>query len=236
MYHNIGVANGFNTVSHKNFKDQLAFIKSNFHVVSLSDYIQQLDDTNYAGCVALTFDDGYVSYRELALPELGKNDMPSTVYIPVNYIGKTNTWDDGKIRIMSEQDIHNVLQSSFVTLGGHSLSHRRLKSLAPAEIQDEIHYCKIYLEQTFHKKAEHFSYPYGQKKDYTPHCFKALSASGYISAVSTNYSRYNSTKNIFELNRIEIEPSDDMANFRKKLLHNLHPKLVKQTIKNFLFK
>ncbi len=236
MYHNIGVANGFNTVSLKNFKEQLTFIKSNFNVVSLMEYIQQLDEHNNAEHLTITFDDGYVSYRQLALPELSKNDMPSTVYIPVNYIGKTNTWDDGKIKIMNEQEIHDVLKDPLVTPGGHSLSHRRLKTLAPAEINDEIYHCKLILEQTFLRKVEHFSYPYGQKKDYNQYCIKALGTSGYISAVSTNYSRRNSTKNIFELNRIEIEPADDIRTFRKKLKKDLHPKLLKQRIKNFLFK
>ena len=43
----------------------------------------------------VTFDDGYESFRQLALPALVKRGITATVFVVTNEIGGSNSWDAG---------------------------------------------------------------------------------------------------------------------------------------------
>ena len=43
--------------------------------------------------VAITFDDGYRSVREHALPILEQHGFPATMFVPTAYVGDENRWD-----------------------------------------------------------------------------------------------------------------------------------------------
>src|SRR5260370_9788989 len=47
------------------------------------------------GLVGITFDDGYLSVLEAALPELRRRGFGATAYIISDRLGGTNEWDEG---------------------------------------------------------------------------------------------------------------------------------------------
>lgn len=62
------------------FGNLLVSIKENFNVISMSDFLaKKLDDTKLN--VLLTFDDGYLNNKELALPICEELNIPITIFV-----------------------------------------------------------------------------------------------------------------------------------------------------------
>jgi peptidoglycan/xylan/chitin deacetylase (PgdA/CDA1 family) len=105
MYHHIAEQPGFNTVSRLHFQEQMDWLSQNkYEVVTMDAYVQGLRSGQLPpNRVTITFDDAYISYKEIALPILRSHGFPSTVFVPTNFVGKSNVWDDGAIPIMDWQ-------------------------------------------------------------------------------------------------------------------------------------
>ena len=236
MYHNIGDNAGFNTVSFDNFIEQIKYVKKTFLILSLDDYIKEIRKGNSNKFVTITFDDAYISYRDKVIPLLEKEKIPSIVFIPVSHVGKYNIWDKGsdKIEIMNWEDLKGVSRNSFVEIGSHGLSHNRISKLDNDEIFRELKESKEILEENLFIKINHFSFPYGQLNDMNSFSLKKLRELGYKSACSTRYRNKNFSKNLFSLNRIEVEPNDDIKIFKNKCNTHFHKKYFKRLLKEAL--
>ena len=55
-----------------------------------------------ADAVALTFDDGFVSFGDVAAPLLLDHGLPSTLFVVTDAVGKSNVWPDDRIRGVPE--------------------------------------------------------------------------------------------------------------------------------------
>ena len=79
-------------VSPTAFAAQMADLATTRRVVPLAD---ALDAPLPPGkpVVAITFDDGYRSVREHALPILEQHGFPATMFVPTAYVGDENRWD-----------------------------------------------------------------------------------------------------------------------------------------------
>ena len=73
MYHNIDEEGGFNTVSLKNFTEQILYLSLNkeFCIVSIDDYIKYLG-LRERKLITITFDDAYTSIQSKVLPIIKK--------------------------------------------------------------------------------------------------------------------------------------------------------------------
>ena len=239
MYHNIGSSSGFNTVSLTNFKEQIEFLKSKYSIISLDDYIREIKNgSGTNNIVTITFDDAYKSYIEKVVSFLEGEKIPSMVFVAVSHIGKYNIWDKGsaKIDIMSWEDLKGISRNTFVEIGSHGLSHNRINKLNNDEIFREMEDSKDIMEENLFIKINHFSFPYGQLNDMNSFSRKTLPELGYTSACSTRYSNKNSVKNLFSLNRIEVEPEDDINIFKNKCEIHFHKKYFKRLLKEILIK
>lgn len=77
------------------FRWQMQLLSSCFNVLSLSEAVQASAANRLpprAACI--TFDDGYRSLHDLALPVLRELKLPATVFITSGYIDKGNMWND----------------------------------------------------------------------------------------------------------------------------------------------
>lgn len=76
------------------FEKQVAFLKKNFHVISVSDFFDQKFLKGKPN-VAITFDDGYLNNYTFAKPVLEKFQCPATFYVTgLNCIGGQILWAD----------------------------------------------------------------------------------------------------------------------------------------------
>lgn len=235
-YHNIGSEPGFNTVAESSLEEQLQYIRSNYQVLSVDEYINHILEHGKAkqGAALITFDDAYTSYVERALPMLTKLNLRSVLFICTGSIGKSNEWDspDKRFSIINEETIKLLSGNSLITIGAHTESHRSLTLLGEKDLKDEMMTPKGKLEKLTGKTVDYIAYPYGQfHLNVNNKVKKAANEAGYKAAFSTNFSIDNSRSDIWALNRIDVTGDDDIETFKSKLRRNSYFS-VKQKVKN----
>ena len=241
MYHNIDDEAGFNTVSLKNFTEQIEYLssKKEFSIVSIDQYIEGLGSSDRK-LITLTFDDAYTSIKSKVLPVIKKYNVPITVFIPINCVGGYNTWDTSigkeQLKILDWSEIKILSNEPLITFGSHGLSHISLGNVSRTILEDEIIKSKIILENEINTSVNYFSYPYGQLKDFSKNTLTLLKDCGYKAGFTTNWSRRNSKRNVYYLNRIEIRNSDCIKTFKKIINRKVDFKYYKQNLKNLLIK
>lgn len=81
-------------ISTTQFEQQISYMKSNFHVVTLDEYFQGASHP-YKLTVAITFDDGYRNNLTEALPILEQYQVPATFFITtIRSTGYEVLWPD----------------------------------------------------------------------------------------------------------------------------------------------
>lgn len=222
MYHNIAKEPGFNTVAVKQFKNQLDFIIDNgYRIVSMDNYVEALKNNNlHKHNICITFDDAYRSFEEEVIPILEERNLSATVFVPAGFIGKYNVWDEEisntRLEILNAHELRKLSKNRLVTIGSHGVSHQPLSKLNSEEMRNEIVDSKNQLKEITGSEIQYFSYPFGQHKHFSSTTIQVIREAGYEAAVSTNWNRNNSVNNLYSLNRIEIEPKDNIDDFRQK--------------------
>ncbi|MDP8230598.1 MAG: polysaccharide deacetylase family protein [Candidatus Gorgyraea atricola] len=125
-YHRVCDASGsasYLAVPSSVFESHMRFIKNNFKIVSLLEGVEILSkDTSGGMYAAITFDDGYMDNYLNAFPILKKHNVPATIFLTTDFIGKDSLfwWDrifnvvsqfqlNGKTREEMADDINSTL-------------------------------------------------------------------------------------------------------------------------------
>ncbi|MFL6675151.1 MAG: polysaccharide deacetylase family protein [Massilia sp.] len=81
------------------FRWQMALLAECFNVMPLYDAVQALHGAGVPPrTVCITFDDGYRSVHDLALPVLREFGLPATVFVTSGHVGQGNMWNDRIIK------------------------------------------------------------------------------------------------------------------------------------------
>ena len=159
----------------KGFERQLNYLKNYGDFISIDHAVEILHSkTPIKGrYFCLTFDDGQVCCYKYALPVLAKLNIPGTFYIVTDFVGKSFTPDSRITRdvfgyrgikttldFMSWDQCREVL-SADITIGSHSVSHRRLSRLTEDEVKLELSSSKNKIEDNIGRPCIHFCAPYG---------------------------------------------------------------------------
>lgn len=120
--------------------------------------------------VAITFDDGFVNFGEVAAPRLLDRGFPVTVFVVADLAGTTNTWDSGPGRTTPELPLLDWpalvrLQERGVTLGAHTRTHPDLTRLDATALEDEVRGCADRIEERAGRRPTAFAYPYGRRDE-----------------------------------------------------------------------
>jgi peptidoglycan/xylan/chitin deacetylase (PgdA/CDA1 family) len=96
--------------------------------------------TDHARKIVMTYDDGYENFLTHALPVLERERCPATVFAVAGKFAGHNDWDPDlpQARLMSLEQMQQVTRSGLITIGSHGLLHRRLQTLAPDALDQEI--------------------------------------------------------------------------------------------------
>jgi peptidoglycan/xylan/chitin deacetylase (PgdA/CDA1 family) len=79
----------------KTFRWQMKLLADCFNVLPLHEAMSGLERNNIPPrAVCITFDDGYRSTHDLALPILQEFNLPATVFVTTGYIGEGSMWND----------------------------------------------------------------------------------------------------------------------------------------------
>lgn len=177
-----------------------------FRIVSIAEALamspQQLNDH---AKVLLTFDDGYENNLLQALPVLEAEQCPATVFVLPGRYGGTNEWDQGHLpesqrdRLMTARQMHQLVDSSLVTLGSHGLSHRDMTQLSDSDLQVELMRSYTALQAEFGQHfAPVFAYPWGT---YSQREVEALIQTPYQAAFTVETRPWQATDHRFRVPR-----------------------------------
>jgi biofilm PGA synthesis lipoprotein PgaB len=241
MYHNIGDDFCFNTVMTKSFHLQMEYIlnNNNYSILSMDEYINNLEKPSIDNPITVTLDDGYRSLKDKVLPIIKAFQIPISVYIPTGFIGSHNVWDtkngNQKIDISTWDELIYLSKEELVTFGSHGVNHMSHGILDSKIEIYELEKSKEELEKKLDVPIKYFSFPYGQAKDFSRKSIKNLELTGYKAALSTIWARSNTMKNIYSLHRLEILGYDDLNSFIRKLESTIDIGWWKQQMKNIYY-
>jgi peptidoglycan/xylan/chitin deacetylase (PgdA/CDA1 family) len=203
-------------VSPDRFAAQLSWLeRSGLRGVSVGTLVHAMAAGQARGLVGLTFDDGYTSMLETALPELDRRGFGATAFIISGRLGGTNEWDEGPVWPLLDARGVRELAAGGIEIGSHSVTHPHLEG-APARRQAaEVTASRERLEDLLCAPVRGFAYPYGSMDEAARY---AVGAAGYqyACAVQTPLARIGS----LALPRMYVGQRDGAARMTiKRRLH-----------------
>ena len=169
---------------------------------------------------AITFDDGFVSVLENALPELERRNIPATLFVPTGYLGCPPGWTKPgssarQQRVLSAQQLAALSNHGLLAIGSHSVSHPDFLKLDSAQACVELEQSKAQLESMVGYKVGLFSFPHGR---YDSRLVELARAAGYDRVFSINPCNAFSEPDHFVEGRVLVDPADWRLEFRLKIL------------------
>ena len=153
------------TVQVTDFYLQMAYLKANrYEVITLSQLVDFLEQKAPVPkkAVVITFDDGWRSTYELALPILKKFGYPATLFLYTDLVGSTR-------QALTWRQVRAVEKSGVIDVQCHSKSHRNLKVRRREKpraymkrLKLELLASKRLLQQKIGKRCRYLAYPYGE--------------------------------------------------------------------------
>ena len=172
--------------------------------------------------LAITFDDGFRSVVELALPILARLGVQATLFVPTEQVGADRllTWPgiDGWLGGPFEQELMSVswddarrLASSGWEIGSHTCTHPRLTTLGAGELAGQLARSRERLEDELGRPCTSVAYPYG---DVDARVARAAQDAGYAAGAALP-SRFQAGAR-FEWPRVGVYHDDGMRAFSLK--------------------
>ena len=165
MYH--GVADETEDPNHlcvapSRFAEQMAWLKRRgLRGVAIATLVDEMRAGRSRGLVGITFDDGYVSVLEAALPDLQRHGFTATMFVISDRLGGLNEWDDGpRWPLMSASQVAE-LAAAGMEIGSHSATHSRLAGLDAGQLEAEVRDSRASIAELVGAPIRGFAYPYG---------------------------------------------------------------------------
>ena len=208
------------------FRQQLEYLKQyNIPVIGLEDVARRLNEgvklPDHA--VALSVDDGYASFYEIALPIIEEYGFPVSLFVNTDAVGKHG--------YMSWEQLKDAEQRGIV-IANHTASHPYLVETLPGEkfaawklrIKQDIQKAQVALETHLKSSANIFVYPYGE---YCPEVIDIVKSVGFDAAFAQQSGVIYQGSDSFVLPRFPMGgPFATLKGFISKL--NMKPLIIRQ--------
>jgi peptidoglycan/xylan/chitin deacetylase (PgdA/CDA1 family) len=114
--------------------------------------------------------------------------------------------EEGRLthRMMSWDQLKKFSMSRAVAIGAHTHSHCSLSAFVYEDQLHDILTSKNILEESLQKKVEHFSYPFGTRKDFNYDTMKACKAAGFTSTFANVYGQVRSNSSLYNMPRMLV--------------------------------
>lgn len=210
------------TISSERLEDQFRFLKENgytsLHFRDLQAFKSSKDFPDKA--VIITFDDVYVNQLKYAYPLLQQYGLKASFYIPFQYVGGTDDWNDGKESIMNVSQLRSLNQE-IIELGLHSFAHNRYNEMSKEAVQEDFNRCKSFIMENDLEIHNTLAYPYGKyprKGEEQLTFFNVLNENtiAYGLRIGNKVNKFP-FKNNYEVQRIDVKGEYDLITFKKKL-------------------
>lgn len=197
------------------FARQLDLIKRLAKPIAANTKDTLIDSVHH---VVVTFDDGFQSILENAIPDLIERGIHSTIFFPAGNLGRQPDWirdeSQGGISevVMTEEQIRD-LPPEHILVGSHTMTHPNLRSLEKESVKREVVESKEKLEKVTGQKITMISLPYGE---YDERALEVIREAGY-EQVFSSHSRF-ARKRAYLIERVLVKPSDWSLELRLKIL------------------
>jgi peptidoglycan/xylan/chitin deacetylase (PgdA/CDA1 family) len=201
------------------FEQQMEWLKQNSFTPLSLDLLKaarQGDGQLPRRPVLITFDDGYCDFYDHAWPVLRKLAFSSLMFVVAGKVGDRSDWDQAFGRaepLMSWRQLSEI-SAGGVTIGSHSLMHRRFSRLDVRESRDDMQASAEIIGRALGQRPIAFCYPYGV---YDRLVERLLPTCGYEFAFTCDPAAATLQNNPLRLPRIEIMGSDDLRSFAAKV-------------------
>lgn len=188
--------------------------RRHYEFLHMAEFARRLDANGAPPkrtCV-LTFDDGTEDHLTTLLPILSDLEVPGTVYVCRDLMGKPYPWADEAtgIRLMTEEEVVEMSRDPLIEIGSHTIEHTVLEDATEQEAYDIMAASKDYLEELLGVDVPSFCYP---RCRYSPGCLHAAERVGHTSAVTCEN---RGSWNPFELRRSMNLTPDGPVTFELK--------------------
>lgn len=171
--------------------------------------------------VVLTFDDGFRSVVEHALPALGAHGFTGTVFLASGLVGlsadRARARNPDLDRDLLDWDEAGALLQAGWEIGSHSVSHPDLTRLDAAARGRELADSKAQLEQRLQVSVRSFAYPYGR----LDRSVRDAAARHYDLACTTRLAHHPGDGDPLRIDRIDMYYMQDSARFARLLTGGL---------------
>lgn len=216
-YHNLAPqSKGRMILAAKVFEEQMRYLKNQgFRVINLREFVEfvSLKRQLPRRSVLLTFDDGYRSFQQYALPLLKELGFTATLFVYTDYVaggGNAFTWDELK---KLEQDGFDIQ--------AHSKSHgdmvRGVKEPAgeyEKRLEAELVQPRALFEKHLGRAPDILAYPYGRQDETV---VRRTRERGYTAAFTVRRQGNPSFVDPFRIHRSQVYPEMSMEDFIKNL-------------------
>jgi len=215
------------SVRGNSFIEQLDYLKKEgFKFLSISDAIDVISGKRKGDrrSVLITFDDGYIDNVEVALPGLISRGIPATLFVPSDFVGKSNRWNpraNYDVRHLSWEQLREWV-SAGCDVGGHTLDHLSMLRLNRKEIETTVVKNKIILEKETQQQVRSFAYPYGAFSQEA----KEIVGKYFDIAFSVEEGSLNPKYDRYCVKRIWVNPNWNIGQFGRSIesvLNSLYP-------------
>jgi peptidoglycan/xylan/chitin deacetylase (PgdA/CDA1 family) len=199
-------------VEQLNFERQISYLSKNYNVIPLSDLYENIRTGNIKKkTLAITFDDGYLDNYTRAYPILKKYKVSASIFI-------STVLEGGSMKTLTSypKKMREMITSSLIAIGGHTTNHKKLSNLKEREQKFEIQSNKTFIENIINTEIYHFSYPYGQKIDFTKETMNLVKKSGFRLALTAYPGIVTRYTNCYKLPRYVIK-NWDLEVFKQKV-------------------
>lgn len=197
-------------VSPQAFAEQMADLARTRRVVTLAE---ALDERLVPGkpVVAITFDDGYRSVLEHALPVLEQHGFPATMFVPTAYIGDENRWDAPcpcPLDIMTADELRDA-ESRGLSIEPHGHAHTDLTGADEATATHDLAESLAILRTLLGREPRFLAFPFSHG---SPEAQTAAASLGLEAAFSID----RPGTGPFDRARVQVTPYDRPRTFRFK--------------------
>ena len=212
MYHGIGVRPGaadpYNLfVPAAALEAQLrTLLDRGWRPLRLEDYLVGRGDGRH---FLVTFDDGFRSVHDEALPVLSRLGVPATVFVLPGVLGGASGWmpEMPAEPLLTGPEVL-ALHDAGLDIGLHGLDHTALPGLPAARLRDQVEVAAELLTELTGRRPRAFAYPYGEHDEASR---ASVAAAGFEVAFSTHHGDGG-----FAVPRVDVNATDSRATFLAK--------------------
>jgi peptidoglycan/xylan/chitin deacetylase (PgdA/CDA1 family) len=213
LYHSVG--SGPWAIPEETFASQLRWLSQAAELSPLERLIE--DDGTESLQVAITFDDGYASLRDTALPILRDVGAVATVFLNTGQIGECEVRGASdpslgyypKEHFLSHRDVLALAAAGW-SIGSHGVGHIDLTRAAGDQTREELHRSRRAIEALLSVPCTLFAYTWGR---HDQELRDMVAKAGYRYAFSGHHGPLHPDSDCWALPRINVAREYTLSDF-----------------------